>query len=74
MATIGVKEGTFYGALGEAAFLTGAESNQDKVRMISYAPLFKNVDYVLWEPDMIVFNNHEDYAMTSFESNYSMAK
>lgn len=65
-ATIGVKEGTLYGALGEAAFLTGVERNQDKVRMTSYAPLFKNVDYVSWEPDMIVFNNHEDYAIPSY--------
>ena len=65
-ATIGVKQGTLYGALGEAAFLTGIERNQDKVRMTSYAPLFKNVDYVSWEPDMIVFNNHEDYAIPSY--------
>lgn len=65
-STIGVKEGTLYGALGEAAFLTGIERNQDEVRMTSYAPLFKNVDYVSWEPDMIVFNNHESYAIPSY--------
>lgn len=65
-STIGVKEGTLYGALGEAAFLTGVERNQDVVRMTSYAPLFKNVDYVSWEPDMIVFNNHEDYVIPSY--------
>lgn len=65
-STIGVKAGTLYGALGEAAFLTGIERNQDKVKMTSYAPLFKNVDYVSWEPDMIAFNNHEDYAIPSY--------
>ena len=65
-STIGCKEGTLYGALGEAAFLTGIERNQDKVRMTSYAPLFKNVDYVSWEPDMIAFNNHEDYVIPSY--------
>ena len=65
-STIGCKAGTLYGALGEAAFLTGIERNQDKVRMTSYAPLFKNVDYVSWEPDMIVFNNHADYVIPSY--------
>lgn len=65
-STIGVKEGTLYGALGEAAFLTGIERNQDIVRMTSYAPLFKHVDYVSWEPDLIVFNNHECYKIPSY--------
>ncbi len=65
-STIGCGEGTLYGALGEAAFLTGIERNQDKVKMTSYAPLLKNVGYVSWEPDMIVFNNHESYAIPSY--------
>lgn len=65
-STIGCKEGTLYGALGEAAFLTGVERNQDKVHMTSYAPLFKNVNYVSWEPDMIVFDNHRDYVIPSY--------
>lgn len=65
-ATIGCKEGNLYGALGEAAFLTGIERNQEKVRMTSYAPLFQNVAYKAWEPDMIIFNNHEDYAIPSY--------
>ena len=34
--------------------------------MTSYAPLFKNVAYTSWEPDMIVFNNHDDYAIPSY--------
>ena len=65
-ATIGCKEGILYGALGEAAFLTGIERNQDKVFMTSYAPLFQNVAYKEWEPDMILFNNHEDFAIPSY--------
>ena len=65
-ATIGCKEGNLYAALGEAAFLTGIERNQDKVTMTSYAPLFQNVAYKAWEPDMIIFNNHEDYAIPSY--------
>ncbi len=65
-ATIGCKEGNLYGALGEAAFLTGIERNQDKVRMTSYAPLFQNTAYKAWEPDMIIFNNHDDYVIPSY--------
>lgn len=65
-ATIGCKEGNLYAALGEAAFLTGIERNQDKVTMTSYAPLFQNVAYKAWEPDMIIFNNHEDYGIPSY--------
>lgn len=65
-ATIGCKEGILYGALGEAAFLTGIERNQDKVKMTSYAPLFQNVAYKEWEPDMILFNNHEDFVIPSY--------
>lgn len=65
-ATIGCKEGNLYGALGEAAFLTGIERNQDIVTMTSYAPIFQNVAYKAWEPDMIIFNNHEDYAIPSY--------
>ena len=34
--------------------------------MTSYAPLFQNVAYKAWEPDMIIFNNHEDYAIPSY--------
>ena len=65
-ATIGCKEGILYAALGEAAFLCGVERNQDKVKMTSYAPLFQNVAYKAWEPDMILFNNHEDMVIPSY--------
>lgn len=65
-ATIGCKKGNLYGALGEAAFLTGIERNQDKVKMTSYAPLFNNPAYTAWEPDLIVFNNHTSYGIPSY--------
>ncbi len=65
-ATVGCREGTLYGALGEAAFLTGAERNQDKVKMVSYAPLFKNVGYVSWEPDLIAFDGSRDHVIPSY--------
>ncbi|MDE6725078.1 MAG: hypothetical protein K2J79_05680, partial [Ruminiclostridium sp.] len=65
-ATIGCKEGNLYGALGEAAFLTGIERNQDKVKMTSYAPLFNSPAYTTWEPDLIVFDNHRSYGIPSY--------
>lgn len=58
--------GQLYGALGEAAFLIGAERNQDIVHMASYAPLFENVDYFTWFPNLIRFNNMESYAIPSY--------
>ena len=64
--TIGCKKGNLYGALGEAAFLTGIERNQSKVRMTSYAPLFNNPAYTAWEPDLIIFNSHESYCIPSY--------
>ena len=65
-ATIGCKKGNLYAALGEAAFLTGIERNQDKVKMTSYAPLFNNPAYTSWEPDLIIFNNHKSYGIPSY--------
>lgn len=65
-ATIGCKKGNLYGALGEAAFLTGIERNQDKVKMTSYAPQFNNPAYTAWEPNLIVFNNHASYGIPSY--------
>lgn len=65
-ATMGCREGTLQGALAEAAFLTGVERNQHKVKMLSYAPLFRNVDYTAWEPDLINFDNHDCYVTPSY--------
>ncbi len=44
-------------ALAEAAFMAGLERNSDLVRMASYAPLFVNVHYRGWNPDLIEFNS-----------------
>ena len=51
--------GQLYAALGEAAFLMGIEKNQDIVTLASYAPLFENVNYRAWYPNLIRFNNHQ---------------
>lgn len=43
-------------ALGEAAFLIGAERNGDVVEMMSYAPLFNLIDCDIWNHNLINFN------------------
>ncbi len=58
--------GQFYGALGEAAFFTGVEKNQDVVTMVSYAPLLENVNYNAWFPNLLRFNNTECYGIPSY--------
>ncbi len=58
--------GQLYGALGEAAFLVGAERNQDVVTFISYAPLLENVNYNSWFPNMIRFNNSTSIGIPSY--------
>ena len=65
-STIGCKQGTLMGALGEAAFLTGIERDQDKVKMTSYAPLLNNPRFTEWQPDLITFNNHQCYGIPGY--------
>ncbi len=55
-----------WGALSEAAFLTGVERNADVVRLASYAPLFARVGYAQWSPDMIWFNDEIVYGTPSY--------
>lgn len=57
----------FRNALAEANYLTGIERNADVVRLVSYAPLLANEDYVQWSPDMIWFNNHAVWGSASYE-------
>lgn len=58
--------GQLYAALGEAAFLIGAERNQDIVKLASYAPLLENVDYNAWFPNLIRFNGRESIGIPSY--------
>lgn len=58
--------GQLYGALGEAAFLTGIEKNQDIVRMVSYAPLLENVHYRSWFPNLIRFDGGRSFGIPSY--------
>ena len=60
------KTGNLRAALGEAAFLIGAERNPDIVQLISYAPLFVNVNDRTWSPDAIVYDTSRVYGIPSY--------
>lgn len=57
---------TLYAALGEAMFMIGLERNQDIVSLAAYAPLFENVSYAAWEPNLIAFDGLDNYAIPSY--------
>jgi alpha-L-arabinofuranosidase len=59
-------QGNLRGAIGEAAFMTGMERNADIVVMASYAPLFANVNYKRWNPDLICFDSSRVYGLPSY--------
>jgi alpha-L-arabinofuranosidase len=59
-------KGNLLAALGEAAFMTGMERNADIVRLSSYAPLFANVNYKKWNPDLINFDASTSYGTPSY--------
>ncbi len=61
---------TWYNALAEASYMIGLERNAKNVGLACYAPLFANVDYVNWKPDMIWFDNHR----TAVTPNYYVQK
>jgi len=64
--TQGCGQGNLRAAVGEAAFMTGLERNSDVVRMASYAPLFANVNYKKWNPDLINFDSSRCYGLPSY--------
>lgn len=64
--TQGSGAGNLRGALGEAVFMTGMERNSDVVVMSSYAPLFANVNYKKWNPDLINFDSSRMYGTPSY--------
>lgn len=57
---------TLWGALSEAAFMTGVERNADVVVLASYAPLFARIGYAQWSPDMIWFDSKIAYGSPSY--------
>jgi alpha-L-arabinofuranosidase len=64
--TKGCGQGNLRAAVGEAAFMTGLERNSDVVVMASYAPLFANVNYKKWNPDLIDFDSSRAYGIPSY--------
>jgi alpha-L-arabinofuranosidase len=64
--TAGCGQGNLQSAIGEAAFMTGIERNSDVVVMASYAPLFANVNYKKWNPDLINFDGSRVYGLPSY--------
>jgi alpha-L-arabinofuranosidase len=64
--TQGCGNGNLRAAVAEAAFMTGMERNSDVVVMASYAPLFANVHYKKWNPDLINFNGTAAYGTPSY--------
>ncbi|HTY39224.1 MAG TPA: alpha-L-arabinofuranosidase C-terminal domain-containing protein, partial [Bacteroidota bacterium] len=64
--TQGCGNGNLRAAVAEAAFMTGMERNSDVVAMASYAPLFANVHYKKWNPDLINFDGSLGYGTPSY--------
>lgn len=64
--TAGVGNGNLRGAVAEAAFMTGMERNADVVVLASYAPLFANVNYKRWNPDLIYFDATRSWGTPSY--------
>ncbi|XP_073222179.1 alpha-L-arabinofuranosidase 1-like isoform X2 [Cicer arietinum] len=64
------RHGTLLGAVSEAGFLIGLETNSDHVVMASYAPLFVNANDRKWNPDAIVFNSNGAYGTPSYWVQY----
>jgi alpha-L-arabinofuranosidase len=64
--TQGCGQGNLRAAVGEAAFMTGMERNSDVVVLSSYAPLFANVNYKKWNPDLINFDSSRAYGIPSY--------
>lgn len=56
--TRGEDVGTLHSALAETRFLMGLENNPEVVKLASFAPLFENVLYKQWNPNLISFDNH----------------
>jgi alpha-L-arabinofuranosidase len=61
-----VGTGNLYGAISEAAFMTGIEHNSDLIRIASYAPLLENVNYRYWSVNLIRFKNDSVYGRSSY--------
>ncbi len=57
---------TWYNALAEASYMIGLQNKAKTVGLACYAPLFCNVNYVNWKPDMIWFDNYRVYGTPNY--------
>lgn len=64
--TQGCGQGNLRAAIGESVFMMGMERNSDMVVMASYAPLFANVNYKRWNPDLICYDSSRSYGLPSY--------
>ncbi|NMA66926.1 MAG: alpha-L-arabinofuranosidase [Clostridiaceae bacterium] len=55
-------------ALYESMFLIGLERNQDIVTLSAYAPLFGNINYIGWYPNLIMFDNQRSYGIPTYHA------
>jgi len=58
--------GNLRAALAEAAWVTGLIRNSDIVTMVSYAPLFVNLNDRAWNPDAIEFDSSVAFGTPSY--------
>lgn len=65
--------GNLNAALGEAVFMMGMENNSDIVKMASYAPIFANLNFTWWRPDMIQFDATRAFGTPSYYVQKMMA-
>ena len=72
--TSGLDIGNLKSALAETMYLMEAEKNQDLVRLTAYAPLFQNVDYTAWYPNLIAFNNHACFGIPFYHALAMLAR
>lgn len=61
--TRGEHVGDLRSALSEVRFLMGTETNPEVVKLAAYAPLFENIHYKSWNPNLISFDNHRSCAL-----------
>ncbi len=67
-AVVSGQPGTLKAAIGESMFLLGMEKNQDIVTLAAYAPLFENIHFYNWYPNLICFDNTRSYGIPSYHS------
>ena len=59
-------EGQLRAAVAEAMFMVGFERNQDAVKLCAYAPLFENVNFYSWYPNLLIFDNLRSYTIPTY--------